>query len=54
LVKMCHRHLPIGQTLHRRNSKYTPTCPGCLTEHKTQDHFLKSNFYPPCEDNLPN
>jgi hypothetical protein len=41
LVKMCHRHLPIGQTLHRRNQKYTPTCPGCLIETESQDHFLQ-------------
>ncbi len=41
LFKMCHQHLPIGQTLHCRNSKYTPTCPGCLLEPETQDHFLQ-------------
>jgi hypothetical protein len=29
LIKLCHHHLPIGQTLHRRNDKYSPTCPGC-------------------------
>jgi hypothetical protein len=28
LVKLCHRHLPIGQTLHCRDDKYSPTCSG--------------------------
>jgi hypothetical protein len=44
--------------------KYTPTCPGCLMEPESQDHFLQccaplelngtSNFYPPCANNSKN
>jgi hypothetical protein len=41
LIKMCHRHLQFGHTWHRRNIKYPPGCPGCLTESDTQDHFLQ-------------
>lgn len=43
LIKLCHRHLPLGQTLHRRDSKYPSTCPGCREELETQAHFLKCN-----------
>jgi hypothetical protein len=41
LIKLCHRHLPIGQTLNRRNSKYSPTCPGCREEPETQQHYIQ-------------
>jgi hypothetical protein len=41
LVKLCHRHLPIGKTLHRRDHKYSPTCPGCRAEPESQDHYLQ-------------
>jgi hypothetical protein len=41
LIKLCHRHLPLGQTLHRRDPKYPPTCPGCRTDPETQEHFIQ-------------
>jgi exonuclease III len=40
LIKLCHRHLPVGQTLHRRNGKYSATCPGCRLEPETQHHYI--------------
>jgi hypothetical protein len=40
-VKLCHRHLPIGQTLHRRDPKYSPTCPGCREQGEDQHHYLQ-------------
>ncbi len=43
LIKLCHRHLPIGKCLHRRDSKYPPTCPGCCTEIENHDHFIGCN-----------
>jgi hypothetical protein len=43
LIKLCHRHLPIGKTLNRRNGKYSPTCPGCCKETKAQHHYLLCN-----------
>jgi hypothetical protein len=39
LVKLCHRHLLIGQTLHCWDDRYSPTCPGCQLEPKTQHHY---------------
>jgi hypothetical protein len=41
LIKMVHRHLPVGKTVHRRNAKYSPICPGCRTKIKTQDHYIQ-------------
>jgi hypothetical protein len=41
LVKLCHRHLPLGHTLHRRNTKYSPTCPGCQEAPEIQNHFFQ-------------
>jgi hypothetical protein len=41
LVKLCHRHLPLGETLHRRDTKYPILCPGCRTEPESQNHFLQ-------------
>jgi hypothetical protein len=41
LVKLCHRHLPIGQTLNRRDKKYSPTCPGCRIDPETQLHYIQ-------------
>jgi hypothetical protein len=41
LVKLCHRHLPLGHTLHRRDNKYPSTCPGCRLEPKTQSHYIQ-------------
>jgi hypothetical protein len=43
LIKLCHRHLPVGKTLYQRNPKYPSTCPGCREELETQSHFLKCN-----------
>jgi hypothetical protein len=40
LIKLCHRHLPLGQRLHRRDPKYPSTCPGCREDLETQTHFL--------------
>jgi hypothetical protein len=41
LMKLCHRRLPLGQTLHRRDKKYPPTCPGCQLEPETQNHYIQ-------------
>ena len=41
LVKMCHRHLPVGETLHRRAAKYSPLCPGCRDEPESQNHYFQ-------------
>jgi hypothetical protein len=41
LVKLCHRHLPLGKTLHRRNGKYSPICPGCREHIEDQHHYLQ-------------
>jgi hypothetical protein len=41
LVKMCHQHLPLGETLHHRVAKYSPLCPGCREEPKSQNHYLQ-------------
>jgi hypothetical protein len=41
LIKLCHRHLAVGKTLHRRNKKYSPTCPGCRINVETQHHYLQ-------------
>jgi hypothetical protein len=41
LVKLCHHHLPLGKPLHRRNTKYSPICPGCQDNTKDQHHFLQ-------------
>ncbi len=43
LIKLCHRHIPIGQTLNRRNRKYSPICPGCRVEPEDQHHYLLCN-----------
>jgi hypothetical protein len=40
LIKLCHRHLPLGRTLHRRDNKYPATCPVCGDETETHDHFV--------------
>ncbi len=40
LVKLCHRHLPLGVKLHRRDPKYPPTCPGCQDDLETHHHFI--------------
>jgi hypothetical protein len=41
LVKLCyHRHLPIEKCLHRRDSKYPATCPGCRNDIEDHDHFI--------------
>jgi hypothetical protein len=41
LVKLCHWHLPIGKLLHRQDTKYSPTCPGCRDATEDQDHYLQ-------------
>ena len=41
LIKLCHRHLPLGKTLHRRNNKYPATCPGCRDTLECQTHYLQ-------------
>jgi hypothetical protein len=46
LVKLCHRHLPLGQTLHRHDSKYPSICPGCRTASESQDHFIQCSVPP--------
>jgi hypothetical protein len=46
LIKLCHRHLPLGHTIHRRDNKYPEICPGCRTEVETHDHFLSCNAAP--------
>ena len=40
LVKLCHRHLPTGKTLHRRDNKYPSRCPGCNEAEESHDHFI--------------
>jgi hypothetical protein len=40
LIKLYHRHLPLGKTLNRRDPKYPVTCPGCRLEPETQDHYF--------------
>ena len=40
LVKFCHRHLPLGKHLHRRNEKYPSVCPGCREATENHDHFI--------------
>ncbi len=40
LLKLCHRHLPIGRTLHRRDGKYPARCPGCNSTDETHEHYL--------------
>jgi hypothetical protein len=40
LVKLCHRHLPLGVKLHRRAPKYSPFCPGCRDNLETHHHYL--------------
>jgi hypothetical protein len=40
LIKLCHRHLPTGQTLHRRDDKYPARCPGCGNSDESHDHFI--------------
>jgi hypothetical protein len=41
LIKLCHRHLAIGKKLHRRDSKYPATCPGCNNNTiENHDHFI--------------
>ncbi len=39
--QLCHRHLPLGHTLQRRNTKYSPTCPGCREVPEDQNHYLQ-------------
>jgi hypothetical protein len=41
LVKLCHRHLPLGQTLDRRDNKYPSTCPGYRIDPETQSHHIQ-------------
>jgi hypothetical protein len=41
LAKMCHHHLPLGETLHRCVAKYSPICPGCRDEAELQDHYIQ-------------
>jgi hypothetical protein len=41
LVKLCHRHLPLGVKLHRRAIKYSPLCPGCREEPETHHHYIQ-------------
>jgi hypothetical protein len=40
LIKLCHRHLPLGQILHRRDTKYPASCPGCGAATESHDHFI--------------
>jgi hypothetical protein len=41
LIKLCHRHLALGKKLHRRDSKYPATCPGCGDNAlESHDHFI--------------
>jgi hypothetical protein len=40
LIKLCHRHLPTGQTLHRRDEKYPARCPGCNNTDESHDHYI--------------
>jgi hypothetical protein len=39
-LKFCHRHLPLGKTLHHRDGKYPARCPGCHSKLESHDHFL--------------
>jgi exonuclease III len=41
LVKLCHRHLPLGAKIHRRDPKYSPICPGCREDLETHNHYIK-------------
>jgi hypothetical protein len=41
LIKLSYRHLPIGQTLHQRDGKYSPICPGCQLKPETQNHYIQ-------------
>ena len=40
LLKLYHRHLPLGQTIHRRDKKYPARCPGCIHPTETHDHYI--------------
>jgi hypothetical protein len=40
LIKLCHRHLPLGKKLNRCDGKYPATCPGCIDSLESHDHFI--------------
>ena len=39
--KVCIRHLPVGQRLHKKENKHDERCCSCWAESETDDHFLQ-------------